>query len=130
MGPAKVLGSRGQGEPTSTPLFLAPLPQGPSGDPKVRLVLGLDQLITVKVETDTTQRQDIPSHYKRKMPPSEEVEMMHFSSTDIRLRYTAQSPGMPSKAGPDLGVFPYSSCLGHAGGGQTRQGQNSQFESR
>ena len=127
MGPAKTMGSRGQGQPTSTALFLAPLPQGPPGDPKVRLVPGPSQAITVKVVTDTIYRQDIPSHSERKMPSEE--EKIVFPSTDIRPQYQT-SPVIPTKAGPGLCVPPNTSGLGLAEGGWTREGQYRQSESR
>ena len=36
--PSKSFGSRGQGNPAPTTLFLEPLPSGPRGDPKVKVI--------------------------------------------------------------------------------------------
>ena len=52
--PSKSFGSHGQGDPAPTTLFLEPLPSGPRGDPKVKLITA-PAVITVRNHFPTTK---------------------------------------------------------------------------
>ena len=71
--PSRCFGSRGQGEPTPTTLFLEPLPRGPQSDPKVKLIPAPDAGITIKRDSGT----DIASGpIPRKVPNIQEAPVV------------------------------------------------------